>query len=54
MNCMADQNQLENVEYCNYLDSMTTNDERSKHEINCRIVMAKVRQSVGRLVSEYS
>ena len=58
MKCMVDQKQLENVEYCNYLDSKTTNDERRKHEINSRIDMAKVSHSVGRrvsrLVSEFS
>jgi len=48
--CMVDQKQLENVEYCNYLDSMTTNYERSKQEIKSRIVMAKVSQSVCRSV----
>jgi hypothetical protein len=50
--------QLENMEYCSYLDSMITNDERRKHEIKSRIVTAKVSQRVGRrvsrLVSEFS
>ena len=49
--CMVDQKELENVEYCNYLDSVITNDERSKQEIKSRIIMAKVSRSVGRRVS---
>jgi hypothetical protein len=55
---MVDQKQLENVEYCSYLDSMIKKDERLKQEIKSRIVMEKVSQSVGRkasrLVSEFS
>jgi hypothetical protein len=38
---MIDQNQLENVEYFNYLGSIKTNDARCKREINSRIAMAK-------------
>jgi hypothetical protein len=49
--CMVDQKQPENVEYCSYLDSMITQDERRKHEIKSRIVMAKaVSVSVGKSV----
>jgi hypothetical protein len=36
-----DQCQLENVEYCNYLGSIITNDARCTREIKSRIVMAK-------------
>jgi hypothetical protein len=38
---VIDQNQLDNVEYFNYLGSMITNDARCTREINFRIVMAK-------------
>jgi hypothetical protein len=38
---MIDQKQLENVEYFNYLGSMTTNDARCTREIKSRIAMAK-------------
>jgi hypothetical protein len=38
---MIDQNQLENVEYFNYLGSMTTNDARCTRAIKSRIAMAK-------------
>jgi hypothetical protein len=38
---MIDQKQVENMEYFNYLGSMTTNDARCTHEIKSRIVMAK-------------
>jgi hypothetical protein len=55
---MVDQKELENVEYCSYLDSIITNNKISKQEIKSRIFMAKVSQSVGRrvgrLVSEFS
>jgi hypothetical protein len=38
---MLDQNQLENVEYFNYLGSMITNEARCTREIKSRIAMAK-------------
>jgi hypothetical protein len=38
---MTDQNQLEIIEYFNYLGSMITNDARFTREIKCRNVMAK-------------
>ena len=38
---MTDQNQLENVEYLNYLASMITNDVRCIREIKSRIALAK-------------
>jgi hypothetical protein len=38
---MIDQKQLENVEYFNYLDSMTTNDARCTRESKSGIAMAK-------------
>jgi hypothetical protein len=41
MKIMIDQKQLENVEYCNYLGSMITNDARCTREIEYRIVLAK-------------
>jgi hypothetical protein len=41
MKNMVDQKQLENVEYFNYSDSMITNDEWRKHEIESSIVIAK-------------
>jgi hypothetical protein len=41
MKIMIDQKQLENVEYCNYLGSMITNDVRCTREIKSRIDMAK-------------
>jgi hypothetical protein len=39
---MIDHKQLENVEYLNYLDSLTTNVARCKCEIKARISKAKV------------
>jgi hypothetical protein len=39
---MIDQKQLENVEYFNYLGSLTTNAARCKYEIKAKISMAKV------------
>jgi hypothetical protein len=41
MKIMIDQNQLENVEYFNYLGSMITNDARCTSEIKSKIAMAK-------------
>jgi hypothetical protein len=41
MKIMIDQNQLENVEYFNYLGSMITNDARCTCETKSRIAMAK-------------
>jgi hypothetical protein len=38
---MIDQKQLENMEYFNYLGSITTSDARCKGEVKSRIVMAK-------------
>jgi hypothetical protein len=38
---MVDHKQEENVEYCNYLGSMITNDERCTWEIKSTIAMAK-------------
>jgi hypothetical protein len=38
---MIDQNQLENVEYFNYLGSMITSNTRCTREIKYRIAMAK-------------
>jgi hypothetical protein len=38
---MIDQNQLENVEYFNYLGSRITNDARCTCEIKSRIFMVK-------------
>jgi hypothetical protein len=38
---MTDQNQLENLEYLNYLGNMITNEARCTREIKSRIVMAK-------------
>jgi hypothetical protein len=38
---MADQKQLENVEYFNYLGRMIANDARCTREIKSRIAMAK-------------
>jgi hypothetical protein len=38
---MVDQKQLENVEYFSYSESMITNDEWRKHEIESRIIIAK-------------
>jgi hypothetical protein len=38
---MKDQKQLENVEYFNYLGSMTTSDAKCTHDIISRITMAK-------------
>jgi hypothetical protein len=38
---MIDQKQLENVEYCSYLDGMITNEARCTREIKSRIAMAK-------------
>ena len=38
---MLDQKQLENVEFFNYLGSMTTNDARCTRELKFRIAMAK-------------
>jgi hypothetical protein len=38
---MIDQKQVQNMEYFNYLGSMTTNDARCTREIKSRIVMAK-------------
>jgi hypothetical protein len=38
---MVDHKQVENVEYCNYLGSITTNYERCTWEIKSRIAMAK-------------
>ena len=38
---MIDQKQLENVEYFNYLDSITTNDARCTREIKSSIVMPR-------------
>jgi len=47
--CTVDQKQLENVEYCKYLDSIITDDERRKYEIKSGIVavMVKVSWLVG-------
>jgi len=39
---MIDQKLLENVEYFNYLGSLTTNVARCKYEIKAKISMAKV------------
>jgi hypothetical protein len=41
MKIMIDQNQLENVEYFNYLGSMITNYARCTREIKSRTAMAK-------------
>jgi len=38
---MVDHKQVENVEYCNYLGSMLTNDERCTWEIKSMIAMTK-------------
>jgi len=38
---MVHHKQVENVEYCIYLGSMTTNDERCTREIKSTIAMAK-------------
>jgi hypothetical protein len=38
---MIDQKQLENVEYFNYLDSITTNDARCTRDIKSSIVMPR-------------
>jgi hypothetical protein len=38
---LIDQKQLENMEYLNYLCSMTTKDARCTREIKSRIAMAK-------------
>jgi len=37
---MIDQEQQQNVQYCNYLGSMITNDARRTREIKSRIAMA--------------
>jgi hypothetical protein len=41
MKIMIDDEQLENVEYFNYLDSITTNDASCTREIKSRIAMSK-------------
>jgi hypothetical protein len=51
MKIMIDQNQLENVEYFNYLGSMITSDARCTREIKSRIAMAKKQHSTRRLFS---
>ena len=38
---IIDQKQLENVESCKYLGSISTNEGRCTCEIKCRIAMAK-------------
>jgi hypothetical protein len=38
---MVDHKQAENVEYCKYLGSMITNNERCTQEIKSTIAMAK-------------
>jgi hypothetical protein len=38
---MVNHKQVENVEYCNYLGSTITNDERCTWEIKSMIAMAK-------------
>jgi len=37
---MTDQEQLQNVQYCNYMDSRMINDARRTREIKSRIAMA--------------
>jgi Reverse transcriptase (RNA-dependent DNA polymerase). len=38
---MVDQKQLDSVDYFSYLDSMITNNERCKHEVQSRIATSK-------------
>jgi hypothetical protein len=45
---VIDQKQLKNVEYFNYLGSMTVNDVRWTREIKFRIAMAKVAFNRGK------
>ena len=38
---IVDQKEVENVDYCSYLDSLVTNDARCTCAIKCRIAMVK-------------